>query len=234
MLVSMAGCARQGNDVNQDKAFANPAAAQLGAAALAGDEALARELIAAGANPDAVDDHGQPLLQWAMHQQDRGAYRLLLELGADPALGNADGQTALHLAAMGKQEFWLEDLLARGTSPDLPNTTTGAPPLFDALRARLPGNVDRLLEAGARLDASDRSGTTPLHQAALVNDPASVLKFLEAGADPRATDRNGATFQDFLYDGDPALLNAPTRRSLEAIDDWLRAHGVAVTPRGKR
>src|SRR3546814_9846870 len=101
-------------------------------------------------------------------------------------------------------------------------------PLFDALRARPPENVDRLPKAGARLDTHDRSGTTPLHQAALVNDPASVLEFLEAGADPRATDRNGATFQDYLYDGDPAVLNAPTRKALEAIDAWLRAHGVPV------
>src|SRR3546814_8459022 len=79
-----------------------------------------------------------------MLHQDRGAYRLLLDLRADPARGNADGQTALHLAAMGKDEFWLDDLLERGVSPDLPNTVTGAPPLFDALRARLPENVDRL------------------------------------------------------------------------------------------
>src|SRR3546814_14395389 len=74
----------------------------------------------------------------------------------------------------------------------------------------------------------DRSGTTPLHQAALVNDPASVLEFLEAGADPRATDRNGATFQDYLYDGDPAVLNAPTRTAPEAIAAWLRAPGGPV------
>lgn len=228
MLASTTGCARQGNDLNHGKTFGNPGNAQLAAAALDGDDKLARELVAAGANPDAVDDKGVPLLQWAMLHQDRGAYRLLLALHADPARGNADGQTALHLAAMGKDDFWLDDLLARGMGPDTPNTVTGAPPLFDALRARLPANVDRLLEAGARLDVHDRSGTTPLHQAALVNDPASVLKFLEAGADPRATDRNGATFQDYMFDGDPKLLNASTRRSIEAIHAWLRAHGVAV------
>src|SRR3546814_9586102 len=129
---------------------------------------------------------------------------------------------------MGKDEFWLDDLLERGVSPDLPNTVTGAPPLFDALRARLPENVDRLLKAGARLDTHDRSGTTPLHQAALVNDPASVLEFLEAGADPRATDRNGATFQDYLYDGDSALLNAPTLKAHDAIDASLRETSVPV------
>jgi len=228
MLAPVCGCTPRGNDLNDGKTFANPDNAQLAGAVRDGNDALARELVAAGANPNAVDDRGVPLLQWAMLGQDRGAYRLLLDLKADPARGNADGQTALHVAAMGKDAFWLDDLLERGMSPDTPNTVTGAPPLFDALRARLPDNVERLLKAGARLDTRDRSGTTPLHQAALVNDPASVLAFLEAGADPRATDRTGATFQDYMYDGDPALLNGPTRRSIEAIDAWLRAHGVPV------
>src|SRR3546814_11229083 len=121
---------------------------------------------------------------------------------------------------MGKDEFWLDDLLERGVSPDLPNTVTGAPPLFDALRARLPENVDRLPKAGARLDTHDRSGTTPLHQAALVNDPASVLEFLEAGADPRAPDSNGPTFQDYRSTGHPAVLNAPTPKAPERHDPW--------------
>ncbi|GAB3311059.1 ankyrin repeat domain-containing protein [Luteimonas notoginsengisoli] len=234
MLASTTGCAGEGNDLNHGKTFANPTHAQLAAAVRDGDDRLARELVAAGANPDAVDDKGVPLLQWAMLQQDRGAYRLLLELRADPTRGNADGQTALHLAAMGKDAFWLDDLLERGVSPDVPNTVTGAPPLFDALRARLPDNVHRLLEAGARLDTHDRSGTTPLHQAALVNDPASALEFLEAGADPRATDRSGATFQDYLYDGDPAVLNASTRKALAGIDAWLRAHSVPVKDPARR
>src|SRR3546814_18951242 len=96
---------------------------------------------------------------------------------------------------MGKDEFWLDDLLERGVSPDLPNTVTGAPPLFDALRARLPENVDRLLTAGARLDTHDRSGTTQLHQAPLVNAPAPVQEFPAAGADQRPTARNGPPSQ---------------------------------------
>src|SRR5690606_9263750 len=52
MLASTAGCARQGTDVNQGQAFANPGSAQLADAVLAGDDALARELLAAGANPN--------------------------------------------------------------------------------------------------------------------------------------------------------------------------------------
>lgn len=232
MLASTAGCARQGTDVNQGQAFANPGSTQLADAVLAGDDALARELIAAGANPNAEDDRGQPLLQWAMKRGDRGAFRLLLALGADPARGNRDGRTALHLAAMGKSDAWLEALLAHGMSPDTPNTVTGATPLYDALRADSDGNIDRLLRAGARVDVADRNGTTPLHQAALVKDAGAALRFLEAGADPRATDRTGATFQDYLYKCDPKLLNASTRRDLGKIDAWLEANGVAVQPRG--
>src|SRR5690606_14892005 len=100
MLATMPGCAPRGNDLNDGKTFSNPDNAQLADAVRDGDDALARELVAAGANPNAVDDRGVPLLQWTMLRQDRGAYRLLLDLKADPARGNADGQTALHLAAM--------------------------------------------------------------------------------------------------------------------------------------
>src|SRR3546814_18708266 len=94
MLASMAGCAGEGNDLNDGKAFANPDNAQFAAAVRDGDDRLARELVAAGANPDAVDDKGVPLLQWAMLHQDRGAYRLPLDLRAAPARGNDDRSEA--------------------------------------------------------------------------------------------------------------------------------------------
>jgi ankyrin repeat protein len=164
-----------------------------------------------------------------MLDHDKATFRNLLDQGADPGDGNAHGQTVLHLAAMGKDTYWLDELLDRGMAPDIPNTITRAPPLFDALRARLPENVDRLLAGGARLSAHDRNGTMPLHQAAMVNDPASVLKFLEAGADPGTVDNIGKTFQAYLYDGDPHILNWSTRRSLRKIGDWLRGHEVPLT-----
>ncbi len=210
-------------------AFGNPGSGQLAAALGRGDDAAARELIAAGASPDAIDADGVPLLQWTMLRDDRAAFRRLLALNADPTVPNADGQTAIHLAAMGKQTYWLDALLETGANVDQPNTRTGATPLFDALRAGLPANVARLREAGARLDVRSRDGTTPLHQAALVNDLAATRAFLEAGADPRATDDASATFQDYLFDGDPKILNATSKRELSAIRALLSRAGVGIT-----
>src|SRR3546814_2846343 len=114
---------------------------------------------------------------------------------------------------MGKDQYWLYQLFRRGVGPDLHNTMTGAPPLFDALNARRSENVDRLLAAGARLDIRDRSGKTPLHQAALVNDPVLVLKFLKAGADRRGIDRLGASFQDYRSEEHTSELQSLMRIS---------------------
>ena len=210
-------------------AFGNPGSAPLAAALARGDDAQARAAIAAGASPDAVDADGVPLLQWTMLRDDRAGFRRLLALGADPTVPNGDGQTALHLAAMGKDTSWLDTLLEAGVAVDQPNARTGATPQFDAQRAGRPANVARLRKAGARLDVRSRDGTTPLHQAALVNDLAATRAFLEAGADPRATDDAGATFQDYLFDGDPKILNAASKRELAAIRALLSRAGVGAT-----
>lgn len=198
--------------------FSDPAHAQFAGAVRSGDEALARELLAAGANPNATDEAGTPLIQWAMRQRDRGAVTLLLALGADPSRPDAEGRTAMHEAAMAPHTAWIDELLAHGVPVDIPNANNGQTPLYSALHAREQDNIDRLLEAGARLDVSDRSGTTPLHKAALVNDLPSVRRFLEAGADPAVRDARGATVDRYLYDGDPKILMAGARRDLE----WIR------------
>ena len=51
--------------------------------------------------------------------------------------------------------------------------------------------VSLLLEAGAAIDASDKSGTTPLHLAALLADVQSVNVLIGKGADIHAKDSAG-------------------------------------------
>jgi ankyrin repeat protein len=202
--------AAMGNPVWQDGEFASPGSADL-------------------ADPNAVDERGTPLLQQAMLRQRRTEFRRLLKAGADPTRGNRDGQTALHLAAMARTPGWMEALLEHGVSVDVPNTRTGATPLYDALRAASDDNIDFLLRAGASLEVKDIEGVTPLHMAARVKNASAVLKFLEAGADPLAKDRLGATFQDYLYKGDPALLHGGARRTYAKIAEWLHEHDIPQT-----
>ena len=219
-MLAASGCTQgQGGVSSQTRDFSEPTHAQFARAIRDGDEGLARELLAAGANPNATDEAGTPLLQWAMREGDRGAVTRLLALGADPSRPDARGRTAMHEAAMAPHADWIDELLGHGVPVDIPNARNGQTPLFEALRAREPGNIDRLLDAGARLDVGDRSGTTPLHQAAMVNDLASVRRFLEAGADPSVRDARGADLASYLYDGDPDMLTARARRDLE----WIRA-----------
>lgn len=228
MLCMCTACAKQGTAAMTDKTFTDPAAAQLAQAAKSGNAALVRELVAGGANPNAQGEHGLTLLEWTMLQQSRQGFEALLAAGADPARGNDAGMTAVHLAAQADTPYWLETLLAKGANPDTPNTVTGAPPLYSALLAERGDNVQRLLTAGAHVDVADRQGQTPLHQAALINEPHWVLVFLQAGADPHAKDRSGATFQRYLFMSDDKLLNAATRRDLDRVRDWLRAHHIPI------
>lgn len=221
LLLATSGCTQGHSPMTPDApTFANPDQAPFIAAVRSGDAALARQLLTAGANPNATDEDGTPALNWLIRQGDREAVRLLLTLGADPTRGDAKGRTALHEAALSKDDDWIGLLLEHGVAVDVPNPRNGQTALFEALRAREPDNIERLLAAGARLDVRDRAGLTPLHQAALVNDIPSVKRFMEAGADPQATDDTGATVGSYLYDGDPSVLTAPVRRDYL----WIRAH----------
>ncbi|MET4731115.1 ankyrin repeat protein [Lysobacter enzymogenes] len=210
------------------KIFAASGSAQLAEAVREGDTQLLRELIAAGGNPNAQGEHGVTLLQWAIRSGSRSGFDALLAAGADYRRHDESGNTALHTAAESSSDYFLEHLLKAGADVNTPNAVNHAPPLFSALKARRKDNIVRLLRAGADLRAADRQGGTPLLIAAQINDTASVLAFLKAGADPHARDRAGATFQRYLYMSDERLLKGEAKRDLDAIQDWLREHNIAI------
>ena len=92
-------------------------------------------------------------------------------------------------------------------------------------------NMEHLVEDSGRyrrVDMADRMGNTPLHVTGQINEPARALDLLNAGADPMARNAQGVTFQRYLFMTRAALLNAETRRQREAVEAWLKAHGIAI------
>ncbi len=231
ILMAGSACARQGSGSMTTSPFNGTSSAALADAVKAADIAQIKALIAQGANPNAQGGKGLPMLQWAMLNQSRSAFEALLDAGADPTLGNDDGVTAVHLAAMADTTWWLEKLLARKSSPDTPNTVTQATPLMSALLAERAGNADLLLSSGANPNATDRQGDTPLHLAASINESGRVLQLLEAGASPIAKNKQNVTFQRYLFMTPEKTLNAPTRANRERVREWLRAHNVEIEDR---
>jgi ankyrin repeat protein len=141
---------------------------------------LVRRLVAQGANVDSRLEKGDsgrgrftttgstPFLM-AARASDIPLMRLLIELKADPALGNADNSPPL-LAAAGVGALNDGDEAA-GTEEE-------------ALAA-----VRLLLELGADVNAVDDNGETAMHGAAYQSRPKLVLLLAEHGADPEIWNR---------------------------------------------
>lgn len=97
-----------------------------------------RELIAAGANIDEVDQDGQTALHQALSANSPGAASLLLELGANPNQVNDLGQSPLHISAsewsksfddynQTKHLSYMKMLLKAGANPNLQNSDSDTP-----------------------------------------------------------------------------------------------------------
>lgn len=110
---------------------------------------------------------------------------------ADPSLlaaRSADGFTPLHLAAYFGDEETVAALIDRQADV---NAVSGNPmsltPLHSAAVRGARGIVERLLAAGASVNARQQGGWTPLHAAAHIGDVELIAILLAGGADIAAT-----------------------------------------------
>lgn len=126
--------------------------------------------------------------------------RLLLAHGADPdTLCNSSHETALVKACLRADDAMVDLLLAHGASPNgISSANAQGIDYFDfpLARAHSAVVVERLLAAGADINASNRYGETALHWLAEAeNDNEVQLGALESllrhGADPRRCDMHG-------------------------------------------
>jgi ankyrin repeat protein len=182
-----------------------------------------RALVERGANVNARLDEGAPRppnsatrlgsggatpFLMAADRADAPLMRLLLELGADPFLPNADNSTPLMAAA------------GLGTAaPD--EEAGGSEP--EALEA-----VQLLLEGGADIDAVDNNGDTPMHGAAYGNFPKIVQLLADRGAKAEIWKRPNTQGSTPLFIAEGYRYGRPivSRPTIDAIERLMLAAGL--------
>lgn len=153
----------------------------------------------------------------AIHVDDVGTVRRLLERGFDPNTVDPKGQVGLYLAFRDESPKAVAALLAHPqTRIDAVNAADETPLMMAALRGQLDA-ARQLLDRGAALN---RPGWTPLHYAASGPEHRMVALLLERGAQVDALSPNRST---------PLMMAA--RYGPEAAVDLLLARGASLRAR---
>jgi ankyrin repeat protein len=160
-------------------------------AAMNGDAAAVRKLLAQKADVNAPQVDGGTALHWAVYRDDLELADILLRAKASVKAANRVGMTPLAMAALYGRPAMIDRLLKAGAdAKEL--TANGETTVMFAARNGNPAAVKLLIEAGADVNAREKlRGTTALMWAAEQRHPEAVKVLLTAGADP-ATKSAGA------------------------------------------
>lgn len=183
---------------------------------------LVRQLAAHGADINArlkggrsgrgnLNRTGATPFLFAADTADVSLMKLLLELGADPAIPNADNCPPL--------------LAAAGIGTRAPGEEAGT-------EAEAIAAVRLLLELDADINAVDRNGETVMHGAAYASWPKMAQLLAECGADISVWNRKNR------YGWTPLLIAEghrpgnfkPAAKTIEAVRDVMRKAGVVPPP----
>ena len=162
-----------------------PPASPIADAAMRGDVATVRTLIARRADVNAPQGDGMTALHWAADHGDSAMAAELLRAKANVASRTRIGAyTPLHIAARTGSPAVVRALLAAGSDVKA-TTTSGATALHFAAAAGNPDVVTALLSKGADPNARESSwGQTPLVFAAEYGRAAAVEALMKHAADP--------------------------------------------------
>ncbi len=151
-------------------------------AATEGQLAVAKFLLANGADIERKSKAGYPPLYLAAKNGRNSMVELLLSKGADIQAGSADGYSPLHIAASRGYLTIAETLLKNRSNLNAKNRE-GATPLHLAAKEGQKSVAELLLTKGADVNANDSQKISPLSYA-VSGDNSEIAKFLIAhGAD---------------------------------------------------
>ena len=145
----------------------------------------------------------------AADRADIALMKLLLELGADPLIPNAEGSTALMAAA---------------------GLGTGAPEEEAGTEEEAYQAVELLLELGADINAIDDKGDTAMHGAAYGSFPSIVQLLSDRGADIEIWNfpNNMGRTPLFIAEGHRGGLPRPSRETIAVITALMDGAGVST------
>ena len=168
LMLSMASLSASGSDVAD--------------AAMAGDTAAVRKLLAQHADVNAVQADGATALHWAVYREDLDTANLLIRAGGNVKAANREGVTPLALACINGNAPLIETLLNAGADVD-GRLLNGETALMMASRTGNVAAMKALLDHGADVNAKEAlRGTTALMWAAAQAHPAAVQLLIERGA----------------------------------------------------
>ena len=195
-------------------------------AAMRGDKAAVRTLIAKKVDVNAPQNDGATSMHWAAFRGDIELAELLLRAGANPKAANREGATPLWLAAVNGDAAMISALLKAGADAN-EKLPLGRSPLMIAAKT---GNVEAikvLIEAGADVNAKETlRGTTPLMWAADEGHAPAIQALIDNGADIKARSNPAPRGRG------PALGKANDPRKQVAAQGAALARGAAPPPLG--
>ena len=155
-------------------------------AAMRGDTAAVRALIAKKADVNAAQGDGATALHWAVFKGDRELATVLMRAGANPKAANREGVTPLWLASVNGDAQMIRALIESGADAN-ETLALGRTPLMLAARTGSVEAITALLDSGADPNVKETlRGTTAMMWAADEGHEAAIQVLIARGADKNA------------------------------------------------
>ena len=165
---------------------AAPVKSEIADAAMRGDTAAVRALIAKKANVNAPQNDGSTALHWAVQRSNVELVNLLVRAGANVKAATREGVTPLWLASQNGDPAALGALLEAGADAN-EKLPLGRTPLMIAARTGNVAAMTVLLDKGANPNTKETlRGTTPIMWAADEGHAPAVKLLIDRGADLEA------------------------------------------------